>query len=437
MKLALLIIALAVSGSSIAAEGVTPAEGFNQGSEIGKKFLNNELPNMPVPGINDANAVDKLPGDYTGTVPTGATGLDAAGLYGGGIGDLMTPGLQKNSDCMAMVDNPDVKQQVPCDAIKTLNESDKGGFVFSKNDPILVRSKAIQNDPGAILDAAGMEMKVTEMACAPGTSAVPTESEIRVCNEAMVATPGSCQPFEDVQIDRFANFKCKQSQNPLEHPSCEKTMDVVVNVSQTCVPNTWVRVAGIDGASQTSVDYYCEINQAATHLKLRFNADGLHGTCQVGYANLPKAPFVVPTQENVYWSSEPCNCTWVNDGDGNLVQICDTCSSYTVNRAVGYYISHWKGGCTVGQSVVYVANAQQGCTGGLCTYSLRFIEMGPYPGGAPNGTFYNTDVLRVQSGGPRWGNVGNRTISGVDPQKIVSTTHSWINQCVPYEARVQ
>lgn len=223
MKAAFIIVMLAALSGAVAADPVTPADAFNQGADIGKKFLNNDLPLMPMPAIDNANAVNKLPSDYTGAVPTAATGLDAVGLFAGGVGDLMTPGLQKNSDCLAMVNNSDYKQQVPCDAVKTINESDKSGFVFSKNDPIFTRSKMIQGDPVAIVNAAGFEVKVTEMACAPGTSAVPTETETRICNEAMVVTPGSCQPYQDVVIDHFSNFRCEQSVKPLETITCDKS----------------------------------------------------------------------------------------------------------------------------------------------------------------------------------------------------------------------
>lgn len=231
MKTARGFILVAILSGVAGANSVTPKDAFNEGADIGKKFLNNQLPMMPMPAIDNTNAVNKLPSDYTGSIPTSATGLDAVGLYGGGLGNLMTPGLQKNSDCLAMLNNPNYKLQVPCDAVKTINESDKSGFVFSKNDPIFTRSKTIQGDPITIVNAAGFEVNVTEMACAPGTGAVPTETQTKICNETMVITPGSCQPYQDVVIDHFSNFRCEQSVDPLETLTCNKNTTVTFSYS--------------------------------------------------------------------------------------------------------------------------------------------------------------------------------------------------------------
>jgi len=383
VKFALLIVTFAIYGGAIAADTLTTAEGFNQGSEVGQKFLNNELPLMPMPAISNENAVDKLPGDYTGTVPTDATGLDAVGLYGGGLGDLMTPALQKNADCMAMVNNPDVMQQVPCDAIKTINESNNGGFVFSRNDPILVKSKMIHSDPAAILSAAGFELEVTEMACAPGTSAVPTETETRVCNEAMVATPGSCQPFQDVQIDRFANFKCKQSASPIEHPNCEKTLNVEVNITESCPANTV-----ISGPFTTAVYYVPE-----------------GGTVTVELKCLSPGVFTVSHTASLRYGS------W------DSIQAANTTKQTYVSS-----ISHADGWDTY-QSPYFTSTINCPDGASTCTWS---------------GGFGHT--LGVVGSPASWFSPVSATLASQTFQPsidVVTTTQSWINQCTPYEARVQ
>lgn len=212
----------------VLAASVTQANAFNQGAAMGTS--------VPAPTIDNTTATQVLPSSYTGTVPTAAQGVDATGLYSGGLGDLVTPGSANNTNCMGMVGNANQSQQIPCDAVKTVNMSDKSGYVFSKNDPLFAASTAIQSNPQAVVNGAGMQFNVTSIGCTAGTSAVATDTVVKVCSEVVSNTSGSCQPFEDVQITHYLNFECKQDVDPLETDTCNRT--TTASISYTCAAGT-------------------------------------------------------------------------------------------------------------------------------------------------------------------------------------------------------
>lgn len=228
IRFLLLGFVLATMPGIVIADQVKPADAFNAGASYYSTFTQ--------PVIDNTTATNHLPSGYYGTTPSATNGLDAAGLYANGLGDLMTPGVQRNTDCMAMMGNPDAKEQLPCDAVKTMNLSDKSGFVFSKNDPLLKRSKDALGDPMTIINNAGMELNVKEIACTAGTGSVSTESVVKMCTELAGSSTSTCQAYQDVVIDHHSRFKCEQSVNPLEVLKCNQ--DTTVTFTYSCDSGT-------------------------------------------------------------------------------------------------------------------------------------------------------------------------------------------------------
>lgn len=419
-RCALLAVLLAVVMNPAVAADITPADAFNQGASFWGSAPAHK------PDLTNATAADHLSADYYGAVPTATQGIDAAGLYGGGLGDLQTPGLARNTDCMAMVSNTDTREQMACDAVKTMNMSNTGGFVFSKNDPLFVRAKTAQNAPTAILSAAGMNMTIQDISCPGGSVALPTNTVTKTCTETITSSTGTCNASREVLIDHYANFQCKQSIDPYLTADCNKTLDVAVAVTTSCVPGTWNYGGTLsDGVT---LDYWCDVDPASTHVKVRFTPWGLHGVCKLGYAELPRAPFVVPIQ--VMPKTETGSC-WIEEGN----TYCDTYK--VVEPAVAHYIHNWKGACTVGAAVTYQANVQQGCINGSCTYAFRSPEIGAGTSSSPSTAFpmfYDTAGLRVIYSGPRWGNIYGGSVSFPEPKKIVTPTQTWINGCTVFES---
>lgn len=257
--------------------------------------------------------------------------------------------------------------------------------------------------------------------CTTVTSQLPPETRTEGCQETLEANPSTCSLTRDVQVSKDYLYKCTSSNNRTQVYPCSKTLNVIVNVNNTCAPDTWVAVPGFE--TYTQLEYFCELNPVNGKLKFRFTPINLHGVCQIGYAELPRAPFTVAEATSLAYFD-------VCDQWGDCV------SSWAVDKSVAHFIHHWKGACTVGQAVTY-ALGPQGCVGGMCNYTFTVWETGAGNASFPNGVFYGTDILRVETGGPRWGNVYTRGANMLEPKKIVTTSDAWIDQCVVLESRSQ
>jgi conjugal transfer mating pair stabilization protein TraN len=433
------VLLLALGLSNVVRADVSTVDAFNQGATFWGSSPYHK------PEVNSAAAAAHLPSDAPHGVPYVGGGNDPSILYGGGTGDLTTPSYSHNATCMSMTSNPDTREQMACDAVKSLNDSTKGGFVFSKSDPLFAVAKSAQSNPSAILGSAGMTFSITETACEGNPTAIadgscggppcttntidfPPESSTHGCTESMEPQAATCSLVREVEVDKDALYECTSSNTKAELYGCKKTLTVAVEVNTelNCAPGTWIPVGNLylGGAAVVfQVFYYCEPNPTATHIKLWFDPSvGLHGTCQNGYAQVPKAPFVVSSNES------PQATNWSCDSEGY-------CSGQSINNAISHAIHHWKGACTVGHAITYMAGAQQGCSGTTCSYSFKIFEIGSGSTSAPSGNYHDTEVLKVDYYWPRWGNQSSETVSGLDPTggtTTATTTDTWVDQCTVY-----
>lgn len=361
--------------------------------------------------INSTNATDLIPG-YTGTAPSAADGLDATGLYGGGKNNLLVPGVTRNTTCLAMTGNTDQKEQAACDAVKVMNDANPNPYSFAKADPLLSRATSVYADPVTVLTDKGMSIPISETACTTEVVNIPPETRTEVCQEYLTEAPVTCSLTRVVEVDKDYLYQCTTATSRINTYPCSKTLTVTVTIDQTCVPTTWYAAGSVYAAV---VDAYCDPTNTNT-IRLRFTPSGLSGVCLIGYADMPITPFVISTaNEATSWWTNTCdiygNCT----------------NTFHVRPAITLAINHWKGACTVGSAIGYMAGTH-GCVGNTCTYYLRSWDVGW--GSAISGD-------HVTSSGPRWGHIFGTTHSFAKPNRTVNTSDSWDDQCVALEAKSQ
>lgn len=331
--------------------------------------------------IDNTTATDIIPG-YTGTTPTSTNGLDASGMYAGGAGNLLTPGVARNSTCMSMIGNPDVNEQQACDAVKVMNDTNANPYTFTKEDPLFAVAKSAYTDPVTILANNGMTIPVSETTCTTETVNIPADTHTEVCQEYLVDTPVVCALTQVVQVDKDYLYTCTSSTNKTTNYPCSKILTVQVDLTQSCVPGTWYGAVSLVGIH--TVEAYCDMDRADGKMALRFTPTSFHGICQYGYLDVPIAPFTVSD--------------YVQYGGANA-DVVD--------------IHHWKGSCTITNWLGYEPGYTQGCTNNICSYTFRHVDS-------------------------RWGNVYVPLSAPLNaPGMIPSTTDTWIDQCVALEAMSQ
>jgi hypothetical protein len=210
-RLALATALLLTAAQSWAAD-MTPADAFEAGKAFG---LSPQGAEAAMKAISGASAADKVP--YYDTANANST------YYGGGVGDLLTPGTARVTECSTAV-YPDAKRQVECDAINDMakNRAKRPPLVIAPNDPILVKGKTIKGDPASVAGAFGGAYT----ACSTIDVVKPATYEEEICNEY----------------------------RSLGEEVCQKQLTVTVTESSSCVTGTDVAtyIPGIGYCSKAS-----------------------------------------------------------------------------------------------------------------------------------------------------------------------------------------
>jgi len=213
MRRPALATALLLTAAQSWAEGMTPAAAFEAGKAFG---LSPHGVEAVMKAITGASAADNVP-HYSTTHPNSS-------YYGGGVGDLLTPGNARVTECSNVV-YKDAKQQVECDAINDVakNRLRRPPLVIAPNDPILVKGAAVKANPAAIAQAFGGAYGE----CKTTTVTKPAVYETEVCNEfrtleenvchktltVKVTETTSCSPGS-VMASYWGGFYCSRQDGP-------------------------------------------------------------------------------------------------------------------------------------------------------------------------------------------------------------------------------
>ena len=168
------------------AEGMTPSAAFEAGKAFGLSPRGAQAVIEVVTGASAAGAVP-----YYGTSHAHSI------HYGGGVGDLLTPGRARVSECSTVV-YKDAKKQSECDAINDLakNRLSRPPLVIAPNDPILVKGAAVKANPAAIAKAFGGAYGE----CKSTTVTKPAAYETEVCNEFRTLEENVCHKTLTVKV---------------------------------------------------------------------------------------------------------------------------------------------------------------------------------------------------------------------------------------------
>ncbi len=176
----LLLIALAASSSAWAGP---LADAFSQGGQLGRS--------------GNAQARGSVTGDSARlTVPNVTTNPPQSSLYGSG--SLSAPAGAVVGNCALTPGQGSSYADQACNAttFSQTNPGQRPNFTIGPNDPLLVRSKAIANNPQSI---AG-NLAGTYSTCTTQTVTSPDSYETRVCNEYRTTEQLTCQKLRTVQV---------------------------------------------------------------------------------------------------------------------------------------------------------------------------------------------------------------------------------------------
>ncbi len=400
-------VLIAVLASSIQVQAANLSNYFNDAKGYGSTFN---------PGImntaKDAAAAPTILPMYGTTSPEAA-------LMGSGKMSVAPQSTTKVTDCEFNPADPDRYKRQECEAINfwRKNPTVRPQYTISRStDPVVTRTNAVRANPQAFTGPMPT-MTGSYSGCQTTNTGGTPITEIETCEETAIIESKTCVRTREVEVDADFDYECKASQKKINYPSCNKSLHVTVNVSESCTHGTWVVNAGSLGGA-IRVDAYCD-HSNKTSIQLRFvQIWSSHGICANGFAYVPKAPFTVQA-DNQFRADHSVFC---HDYENCIL-------THNYINILAFPAAHWKGHCTVSHPLGY-AIGNQGCNGDICTYSFRTYEAGPayldYAGGSTHSSNY----------APRWGwGYYYGTATAINPRQIVTESDSWDNQCAPLEAR--
>ncbi len=422
------VIWLALGLSNTASADVSTTDAFNQGATFWGSAPYHK------PEVNSTTAVAHLPSDAPHGVPYVGGGNDPSTLYGGGVGDLTTPGYTHNTTCMFMTGNPDTREQMACDAVKSLNNSTTGGFVFSKDDPLFNVAKSAQSNPSAIVGSAGMTFNITETACDGNPAAVadgscggppcttntieyPPESSTHGCTESMEPQAATCSLVREVEVDKDALYECTSSNTKAELYGCQKMLTVQVDVSPCA-----------EGTQVFEISTHAEAHKNVT-LRLFCSSDGkvlvtgdFTGWCYYKYkkythaAYLSIAPTPTVAQKGIveYWeTADYCYADDVGYAPCGPPYIVGPIASMHPDQPDNNVLfgSYYRRGCMV---ELLPSTCDMGTQ--TCNFNLRLINQYNWDDS------YYPDVDLTISPPP------------ISAGGAATTTDTWVDQCTTYAA---
>lgn len=243
-------------------------------------------PTTPDQAVQDARSVPRpdprsilTPGNASVTVPQyGADVSGQSGLYAGGNGVLVPPGLTRVSDCMAAGDPECIAVQLVATGRTT-----RPPFTISPSDPLITGAVTIVRDPTAVVGSTPGGLSPGFQTCTTTNRTTPATYVDETCDIVTVDSENTCLVTRDIQVDVDANYRCQVSPNQAQSFYCNKTLQVdVVTGPPTCSPNTWVVVfprtsnafwsPGVYKLIHYEAGYYCEIDRGDGMLQITFGA---------------------------------------------------------------------------------------------------------------------------------------------------------------------
>lgn len=181
--------------------------------------------------INPTNAATTVP-HYNTTAPE-------ASYFGGGQGNLVTPGTARVADCAGRENDPDPKVRDSCRAINDISRlaNNPPPFTLSTSDPLIVNSRAARNDPSSVLGSFTNNLGGSYSGCTTQTTSTGPVFEEEVCHIYAVDTTNACSYGPEIVTDPDYLYKCLDLQRTETQAQCTVGRVVVVDADANYVCN--------------------------------------------------------------------------------------------------------------------------------------------------------------------------------------------------------
>ena len=220
----ILLICAALSATSPLTMADAMSDAFSQGGDLG-----NGQTNSTFSGINTATEQTNIPS-------FGASTSTQSGYYGGGDGNIETPGAAEISTCANAAPSSDPMANQYCNAVNFLatNPGVRPQMTISPNDSLMLNAKAISQNANAILQSNGISTAGTTSQCVPTTTTTPAQYTTEMCTTAQGLTTTQCVMGRVVNITDNTNYQCNQTVNAYQTQTCNKVLTVAVTALSQC-----------------------------------------------------------------------------------------------------------------------------------------------------------------------------------------------------------
>lgn len=223
MKHVFAVAAFALLATSAGAQ-VNPATATNA------MTLGNTLGTSAAGMISTSTASTSVPG-YSTTNPNQA-------YFGGGVGNIITPGTAAVSNCTTST-------TATCQGINFLSNnatSPPVGFTINPTtNPTITTGNGVIATPTGGLGTgfSGTFLnQQTVSTCTSGTTPSPPNYATYQCTEQHLLASQACQPFQNVVVVPTYHYTCTQSPSVMQSYSCNNTLAVTVTQTVACAINS-------------------------------------------------------------------------------------------------------------------------------------------------------------------------------------------------------
>ncbi len=339
--------------------------------------------------------------NYSTTPPTQSS-------YWGGdhtaINPINASGTAKVAECDTGGTLATAEDAQHCEAVNAIAKQPalKPAPLVDKSDPLYTTGRAISANPEAVagaIETAYSECTTTtettspekttetcedfaengDAKCSIGPQITVDADHLYRCKDSVKVTENTqCTVGRTVVMDKDANYQCAVSDTEVATHTCDKTLNVTVTWSSSCLPGTWIRLATISKNSYDKVvlELYCDPDRQDGYHTFRTYAYGLVGAC-TGWQQAT-LPINAPGRNN-----------WAR------------------------LSPHWDHACRTGYPAWHGAGS---CTGNTCTKHFEW-------GGSDGAVVWSFTT----SANPVY----------TKPYNYYTTTESWIDGCGVLESRTQ
>lgn len=402
----------------------------------------------PEQAVNEARAMPRpdprtvmTPSNASSTVPQYGADVSAqSGLFQGGNGLLVPPGVTRLSQCMAAADPECIAVQLVATGRAT-----RPSFTISPTDPLITGAVSIVRNADTVVGPAPGGLTPGFQTCTTTTQVTPPTYADQTCEIVTPDSENTCFVTRDIQVDADANYRCSASPNRLQTLYCDKIRNVTVSWTTQCQIDSFAELTQHLGTTIGSA--YCGADLQA---HFTFRVDPSY-ECHERLCNSTYYTIDAPLRQGVPASGStmlggdyrcggaPCYITmyWSWDGVDRVV-VTDSGDSRTYGAptymGTGYLLPLE---CPAGSTGVL--RSMETCTEGGCYPTApQWACSAPFSGSCPAGFNPSYDVYGNVTECLYWPWPGVyksefRVVGG--SRSVPTVTEEWINNCAALEAR--